>query len=614
MVRFFGYVWKFLERLVKAIQVIFFLFIVVFLFAVFAGMGGATITVPESAALIIAPDGLLVEQREGESLGQALLQARQAPTQTVVRDVVESLRRAAEDDRIKAVVLAPDYLAGGGLSKQQTIAAAVTEFKASGKPVIAMADSYNQSQYYFVANADEVYMHDFGFVLIEGFGYFKTYFAEAIDKLNVDVNVFRVGEYKSFVEPFERNNMSDEDKQSARRWLEQLWAAYQADVSRARGVSQDDFSRYVNNAADVLKAAGGNAAQAAVDAGLVDGLKSHQEFRQYMQELVGVDADRADTYAHIDHRSYLLATDFDNRSGVNQGTDIGVIVASGTIVDGEAPPGSIGGLSLARLIRQATRDETIAAVVLQIDSPGGSMFASEVVLDQLQALQAAGKPLVASMSSVAASGGYYIAMGADEIWAAETTISGSIGVGAIYPTFQRSLESIGVSVDGFGTTELAGQLNPAMQLGDEGRRLLDISVRSAYDVFIDKVAEHRDMSRERVDELARGRIWTGLDAYELGLIDRIGGVDEAIEAAATRAGLASGSWDVVYVAEKLSFAEQLLMQYLRMLDQLISFAGGEAAWLSRLWQQLASAADTAMLSQQWNDPRGIYYHCLCEIR
>ena len=615
MGRFFGYIWRFLERLVKAIRVVFFLFIVVIIVAIFSGMGGVAISVPDKAALIIAPDGVLVEQAEGESLGQALLQARQAPTYTVVKDVVESLRRAADDDRIQAVVLAPDYLGGGGLSKLQTIADAIDEFRGSGKPVISMADSYDQTQYYFASHADEIYMHDFGFVLIEGFGYFKTYFADAIDKLNVDVNVFRVGEFKSFVEPYERNSMSDEDRQSARSWLDQLWNTYIEDVSGARNLSRSDFSSYVNNASSVLEAGNGNAAQVAIDAGLVDGLKSHQEFRQYMQDLVGVDAERADTYAHIDHRSYLAATDFDNRLSADGRSNVAVIVASGDIVDGEAPPGSVGSLSLSRLIRQAALDESVAAVVLRVDSPGGSMFASEVVLDQLQALQATGKPLIASMGSVAASGGYYISMVADEIWASETTISGSIGVGAIYPTFQRSLESLGVTVDGFGTTELAGQLNPTMPLGDEGRRLLDISVRSAYDVFIGKVAEHRGMELDRVDQLARGRIWTGADAQELGLVDQLGGLDDAIEAAAARAGLADDDWDVQYVAERLGMAEQLLLQYLRFLDRLFSIFDADMGSLGRLLNLLSEQVDAGLPSlQNWNDPRGIYYHCFCEFR
>lgn len=613
--KFFGYLWRMIERLVKAVQVIFFLFIVVFFVAVFTGMSGVAVSVPDKAALIIAPDGMLVEQQAGETLDVALSRMQGGVGQTAVRDVVESLRRAAADDRIAAVVLAPDYLTGGGLSKLQEVAAAVAEFKESGKPVIAMGDSFDQSQYYLAAQADEVYMHDFGFVLIEGFGYYKAYFADAIEKLNVDVNVFRVGEFKSFVEPYQRNDMSEDDKQSARRWLDSLWQAYRSDVMASRGITAETFDLYVNDAAGLLEQADGDAAQAALTAGLIDGVKNRQEFRAHMQALVGADADRADTYAHIDFYSYLSATDFEQRQEESADSNVAVIVAAGEIIDGEAPPGTIGGDSLVRLIRRAQLDDSVRALVLQVDSPGGSMFASEVVLDQLQALQAAGKPYVASMSSIAASGGYYISMGADEIWASPTTISGSIGVGAIFPTFQRSLGSLGVTVDGFGTTSLSGQLSPLMELGDEGRRLLDISVRSAYDVFIDKVAANREMQRVRVDELARGRVWIGSDALDLGLVDQLGNLDDAIESAARLAGLPADSWGVKYVRDEPSFAEKLLLQYLSLLEQLFArFDSGVSGYTSLLGRLSGDLQSTLPPLVQGNDPRGLYYHCMCVPR
>ncbi|MBT8423264.1 MAG: signal peptide peptidase SppA [Gammaproteobacteria bacterium] len=614
MMKFFGSLWRFIERLVKAVQVVFFLFIVVFFVAVFTGRSDVAITVPDGAALIIAPDGVLVEQRAGESFDIALSQVQGGQGQTQVRDIVTSLRRAAEDDRIAAVVLSADYLVGGGLSKLQVIADAVAEFKTSGKPVIAMGDSFTQAQYHFVAGADEIYMHDFGFVLIEGFGYYKPYFAEAIEKLNVDVNVFRVGEFKSFVEPYLRNDMSAEDRQNAEKWLNRLWAAYRRDVATARGLEPAVLDGYINNSVSLLREANGDAGSAAIAAGLIDGLKSRQQFRDYMVELVGVDADRSDTFAHIDFRTYLSATDFQDLE-IDNDSSIAVIVASGEIVDGEAPPGTIGGDSLARLVRQARRNDEVRAVVLQIDSPGGSMFASEIVLDQLQALQAAGKPYVASMSSTAASGGYYIAMAADEIYAAETTISGSIGVGAIYPTFQRSLESVGVTIDGIGTTPLTGQMSPLMELGDEGRQLFDISVRSAYDTFIGKVAEHRELTPERVDQLARGQIWIGVDAMDVGLVDQLGGIDQAIEAAARLAGLPKDGWDVDYIEKPLSLAEQMLMQYLELLQQLFTRFDSSGTGFLQLLERLRGDLNVVVPDiGNWNDPRGIYYHCLCQIR
>jgi protease-4 len=614
--RVFGFIWRLIERLVKGIQVLIFLFVVVLVLSALSGLSGGGITIPDSGALVIAPSGFLVEQAEGEPLDQALLQMEDGDGQTIVREVVESLELATEDERISAVVLLPGYLQGGGLSKQQEIAAALDAYRLSGKPVIAMADSYDQSQYFLASHADEIYMHDFGFVLIEGFGYFKTYFADALENLKVDDNVFRVGEYKSFVEPYLRNDMSDEDKEASERWLEGLWSVWERDVAEARGLEPEALDRYVNNVVTVLKESDGDAGQAAVAAGLVDGLMSHQEFRKYMIEYVGVSADEPDTFEQIDYRNYLTAINLENGlDDSDSASNVAVIVASGEIVDGEASPGMIGSATLARLIRQVTNDESIAAVVLRVDSPGGSMFASEVVLDQLQELKATGRPLVASMGSVAASGGYYISMEADEIWAAETTISGSIGVGAMFPTFQRSLEKLGVTVDGFGTTSLSGQLSAVRPLGDEARELLDISVRSAYDVFITKVAAARDIDVERVDEIAQGRVWIGEDAYKIGLVDQLGGVNEAVASAALLAGLTEGEYDTVYIQRELTMAEKVLLQYARLIGMLFagsdSSSGGIATTLQRF---MGSIQFELAALQTWNDPRGIYYHCMCEVR
>jgi len=611
--RVFGFVWRLLERLVKSIQVLVFLLFIVIIVSALSNLSGGGIKVADSTALLIAPSGFLVEQPEGEPLDRALLEMQDGERQTVVRDVVKSLQLAATDDRIKAVVLLTDYLQGGGLSKQQAIAAALTEFKASGKPVIAMADSYDQSQYYLAAQADEIYMHDFGLVLIEGFGYFKTYFADAIETLKVDVNVFRVGEFKSFVEPYLRNDMSAEDKEASRPWVESLWAIYVEDVVAARDMDADTFDRYINNLAEVLLESNGDAAKAALDAGLIDGLMTHQQFRNYMIDMVGVSSEKRDSFENIDYRNYLIATDTVAEDEPSQ--NVAVIIASGNIVDGEASPGSVGSATLNNLIRQAANDESVAAVVLQIDSPGGSMFASEVIFDQLEEVKGMGKPLVASMGSTAASGGYYIAMAADEIWADESTITGSIGVGAMFPTFQRTLAAVGVGVDGFGTTELAGQFSPVMELGVTGRELMDISIRSAYDVFIGKVAEARSMDVERVDEIAQGRVWIGGDALEIGLVDNLGGVDAAIVSAASLAGLAEGEYGIHYVARELSFSERLLLQYARLFGMLFSFGdtGGDG-FKSLLQRVTGSIQNELAVFDLWDDPRGIYYHCFCEIR
>lgn len=613
--RLFSFVGRVLTGLVKAVQVLVFLVFVVIILSALANLSGGAIKIPESAALVVAPSGQLVEQPEGEPLDRAFLQMQDGDSQTVVRNIVDSLDYAAEDDRIKAVVLLPDFLEGGGLSKLQDVAAAIDNFKATGKPVIAMGDSYNQSQYYLASHADEIYMHDFGFVMIEGFGYFKLYFADAIEKLKIDVNVFRVGEFKSFVEPYLRNDMSEEDKSSSRRWLDALWGIYRRDVIEARSLTAETFDNYVNNMAAVLTRAGGNAGQAALDSGLVDQLMNHQEFRNYMAELVGPDEEEPDTFANIDYLTYLTAVEFGSKDEDAAQPKVAVIIASGEIVDGEASPGVIGSTTLTRLIRQAANEDDVAALVLRVDSPGGSMFASEVVLDQLQAVKSMGKPLVASMGSVAASGGYYISMEADEIWAEESTISGSIGVGAIFPTFQRSLGALGINVDGIGSTEFSGQISPVRELGEDGRELLTISVRSAYDVFTTKVSEARGIDLQRLDQIAQGRVWIGGDALEVGLVDNLGGLQDAIESAASLAGLEEDGYSVDYVKRELSFAEQLLLQYARLLGMLFSYTdSGDAALASILKKVSSSLGQELSFLEVWNDPRGIYYHCLCELR
>ena len=607
----FGALWRVLGKLARAIKVL--ILFMLFLFLVTSLFGGR-IQVPESAALIVDPAGILVDQLEGDPLERALAELQDSPTdQTRVKDVVDSLRAAQDDERIQAVVLRLGALQGGGLSKLQEVGAAIDEIRAAGKTVIAMGDGYTQAQYYLASRADEIYMHDFGFVLIEGFGHYKAYLRSALEKLEIDVNVFRVGEYKSFVEPYLRDDMSEEDKTASRRWLAALWGAYQADVVGARGLQPGALDTYANSTVELVEATEGDTAQAALNAGLVDELIGRQEFRARMIEQVGESDDSDGTYASIGFRSYLSAVGpIADKPAVNN-DNVAVLMATGTIVDGDASPGTIGGQTLAGLVRRVTEDDSIAAVVLRVDSPGGSMFASEVIYDELEGLKAAGKPFVVSMSSVAASGGYYISMLADEIWANATTLSGSIGVGALFPTFQRGLSSLGIHVDGIGTTSLTGQFSPLRELGGDVRQLFQLSTQDAYWVFVNRVAADRDMDPARVDEIAQGRVWIGTDALELGLIDQIGGLQDAIDAAANLAGMESGKFGVKYLGQELDLLERIVVR-------MAGFAGNSAA---RLGIAIGGSAPGPMdkflrLVEQefselmlWNDPRGLYYHCLC---
>jgi protease-4 len=608
IVRLVSGIWRALDGLRRVLH----LLLLLFLFSLLlAGIAGPPVRVPASAALLVAPEGELVEQLAGDPLDRALGELQDGGLrQVLVKDLVDSLGAAAADDRIKAVVLRLEGLQADGLPKLRAVARALDDVKRHGKRVIALGDSFDQGQYYLAAHADEVYLNDLGIVFVDGFGYYRTFLKGALDKLLVDLNVFRVGEYKSFVEPYIRDDMSEEDKTASRKWLSAMWSAYQGDVVAARKLEAGSLDDYANNATLHLKAANGSASRAALDHRLVDGLMSRQEFRDYMIGIVGEDDDKAD-FSSIDYQSYLIAM----RRGKPPETrdqNVGVVVAAGQIVDGDAPPGTIGGDTLADLIRQATVDESIKAVVLRVDSPGGSMFASEVVLDELQDLKDSGKPLVVSMGSLAASGGYYISMAADEVWANESTVTGSIGVGALVPTVNRGLGALGVHVDGIGTTSLSGQMRLDRPLGPDARNLLDQAVHDAYRIFVGKVAEARKMELQRVDQIARGRVWIGSDAKELGLIDTLGDLPGAIEAAARRAGLEDGTYGIAYVEPELPWAERILRQYsLRLLANLRHL--GVRLRRGPLQRLVAAGEERWQVVEALNDPRGLYYLCACGI-
>lgn len=605
-------IWNVLNNLRRLVQLII-LFVIVAV--VVAALSEEGVSVPDSVALVIAPSGALVEQLEGDPFDRAMAEVQGARVpQTLVHDVIESLELAAEDDRVKVVLLELDGLGGGGLAKLQSIGRAIAQVRAAGKPVIAVGDGFTQEQYYLAAHADEIYMHDLGALLIDGFEYYRMFLQEALEKLKIDVNVFRVGKYKSFVEPYTRNDMSAEDRAAGERWVGALWSAYARDVEAARGLEKGAVDTYANDFILLLEQAGGDTAQTALDAGLVDFVGDRSSYVERIIEIVGPDEADDDWFNSIGMNSYLSVVHAE-RALQRPKANVGVLVAAGEIVDGEAPRGTIGGDTLAGLVAKVADDDTIDALVLRVDSPGGSMFASEVVFAELQRLKLRGKPLVVSMSATAASGGYYIAMPADEIWASETTITGSIGVGAIVPTFHRTLDSLGVNVDGFGTTNLSGQFRVDRELGDDARALLQLSVEDAYGVFLNKVATSRAISIERVRNLAQGRVWIGSDALDLGLVDRIGDLGDAIDSAAGLAGLDDGEYGVKFVESQLTLRERFALQ----LVMRASAITGVDAWLlsMRTPEWMGRTMRALQRDFDWlaklNDPRGLYFHCFCQL-
>jgi protease-4 len=557
---------------------------------------------PTDAALVIAPNGSLVEQRSVRS-PMSVLQGGDGIRQVLLRDVVDAIRNAATDPRIKVLILEPDGLSGAGLSKLEEIGAAVADFRKAGKKVYAWGKNYNQTQYHLAAQADEVFVNPDGYVLLTGFGRYPTYFKGLFDQIGVKMQVFRVGTYKSFVEPYTRSDMSPEDREATREYLDAAWQAYQADITAARPKAGAGITRYVGEAPELLAAADGDSAKMALDAGFVDGLKSADEWRDFVRGLVGPAAD-GKGFKHVDLATYISRVREETH---HPAAKIGVVVAQGAIVDGEQPPGVVGGDSVAGLIRQAREDDAIKALVLRIDSPGGSATASEVIRRELALTRKAGKPVVVSMGSVAASGGYWIAMAADEVWASPTTITGSIGIFAMLPDLSGPMAKLGLTVDGIGTTPLAAGLDPRRALDPQIGKLLQSSIEHGYKRFLGVVGEARKMSPEAVDQVAQGRVWMGIQAKKKGLVDKLGGLDAALKAAAARAGLTD--YDVSYVEKPLSPRDQLLA---KLLDNGEESDGGEPGSRSLVDQTVARLRAELQGLALWNDPGHVYLHCLCE--
>jgi protease-4 len=469
------------------------------------------------------------------------------------------------------VVLDLGALERAGLPALQDIASALTTFRESGKKVYAWGGWFDQRQYYLAAQADEVYLDPYGTVIIEGYGYFRQYLKGAADKLAVDVHVFKVGTHKSAPDTFTRSDMSPEDREEAQRWVGALWEAWKDGVATARGLEPAVLQRYADEAGSGVREVDGDLAQYALSNELVDGLKTYEQFEEVVGQEAGWDDDEQ-SFRSVDWRSYLAVLHSERALHQSAEHNVAVVVASGEILDGEQPPGTVGGDTLSGLLRDLRYDDTVDAVVLRIDSPGGSMFASEQIRREVDALQDEGKPVVASMASVAASGGYYIAAPADRIFAAPTTITGSIGVFAMFPTFEKTLGKIGITSDGFGTTALAGAGRLDRDLNPQLGQVLQAGVEHAYRKFVGMVAEERGRAFDEVDGIAQGRVWSGGDARAAGLVDEFGGLQEAIEAAAALGELPEG-YGVEWVEPGLSWQDMLALRLRSAMARALSWTG-----------------------------------------
>lgn len=602
-----GWLFRSLWRLLNftRLMLVNLLFLIVVLVIAFSLNQSETPSTPIEGALTLNLAGVLVEQRtQTDPTVQLLRQVEKSddqPSEIVLSDLLWAIKSAGDDERIKALVLKPQGLQGASLSKLQEVASAIDAFKESGKPVIAMADYYSQGAYLLAAHADHVLLNQSGAVLIEGFGVYQTYFKSALEKLNVTPHVFKVGTYKSFVEPYTRDEMSPESKEANQRWLDQLWQSYVADVAEQREIEPDAVAPDKDHFLDLLRKAGGNAASYALDNGLVDQLATRDEMTQAVIKEVGESEDHG--WKGVGLREYLAAIPEQYpQSGKDE---VGLITASGAIMDGVQPAGTIGGDSLADLLAEARRDDQVKAVVLRVDSPGGSAFAAEQIRAELLALKQAGKPVVISMGSYAASGGYWISADADKIFASPTTLTGSIGVFGMFATIDKALSQYGVHTDGIGTTDFVG-IGLTRALPEHVGQAIQLSVEDTYQRFVGLVGKGRGLSPEEAEKAAEGRVWTGLDAKALGLVDEFGNLDDALKAAAELANLKS--WQVTPIAPEESARDKFLRELFDSSTQ--ALAPHLQSWLpTGLGKALVEMNRSLDPLTRFNDPQGTYAFC-----
>jgi protease-4 len=559
-----------------------------------------------TGALWIEPSGMIVEQETYVDPFVALMEDESQPAEeTLLHDITRSIHHAATDKHVTALVIDTSWLDYADPAKILSIGAAIDTFKQSEKPVYAIADSYAQAQYAIASYADEIYMNPMGAVFLTGYGVYPSFYKDAIEKLHITMNIFRVGEYKSFIEPFVRNDMSEEAKANTQLWLDDLWQNISRTMEQQRGLEPGSIAHYISNLDMELGRYQGDGAKLAMETGLVDQLVSRTDLFEVLEEKIGTNNnDELETIDMYDYLDSLPGNDF------NFDKKVGVIVASGAILDGEQPAGTIGGDSLASLIADTLDRDDIAALVLRIDSPGGSAFASEIIRDQLAVAQEIGVPVVASFGGMAASGGYWIASTADEIWSSPATITGSIGVFGLVPTFENSLAELGIYSDGVGTTELAGAWYLDRPMNPILKNSIQLEIEHTYATFLDLVSQGRESTPEAIHEVAQGQVWSGNKAHELQLVDNIGELEDAIAAAARLAELPEDyTWE--FVEEELSPREQFLQEITSHMESMLR----SITQTGPIQNILATVQKKADFLSNYNDPRGVYLYCLdCAVK
>lgn len=547
-------VMNFTRKLV--LNLIFFglLFLLLILFVVAVGSGGGVQPLTERTTFVLAPEGRLVEQFTADPATRALAKALgdKSAEEVQLRDLLRAIEGAQNDKNIERMLLRVDELQPTGYASLREVAAALAKFRASGKQIVAFGENMTQAQYLLAAQANEVYIDPMGSLLLEGLGRYRQYYRQGLqEKLGVDVHVFKVGEYKSAVEPYVLDAASKEAKEADLYWMNDVWQRFLADIAKARKTTPEALAAGIDTLPEGVAAAGGDLAKYALQQKLVDGLKTQEEVENLLIERGVADEDSETGFRHVTLGGYLLQLD-GKRMPLDKRPQVAVVVAEGEITDGDQPAGRVGGLSTSALLREARDDEDVKAVVLRVDSPGGGVFASEQIRREVAELKKAGKPVVVSMGDLAASGGYWISMNADRIYADPSTITGSIGIFGMIPTVPRTLEKIGVRTDGVGTTRFAGAFDITRPLDPAVGQVIQSVIDKGYADFTGKVADARKKPVEEIDAVARGRVWSGAQAKERALVDELGGLDAALADAAKRARLGDADGYRVRYIEKMS--------------------------------------------------------------
>ncbi|MFW2350820.1 signal peptide peptidase SppA [Qipengyuania sp.] len=597
--KFAGKVWRLLVGIKDGLVLVFMLLFFSALFAVLTARPGPASV--REGALLIALDGVVVEERAEIDPIEALLSGTAPMGEYQARELVHALDEAAGDNRITAVVLDLDRFLGGGQVHMQEIGEALDRVRAAEKPVLAYATAYTDDSMLLAAHASEVWVNPLGGAVVAGPGGERLYYAGLLDKLKVNARVYKVGEYKSAVEPYSRSDMSEPARENARALYETLWEEYRANLKKARPGA--DIARITTQPVEWITAAKGDLATAALQAGLVDKLGSRADFEKRVVELVGADdwGDGPNAYPHTD-----LAVWLEDNPLPRKGKPIGVITVAGEIVDGDAGPGVAGGDRIAGLLDEALEDD-LAGLVVRVDSPGGSVLASEAIREAILRHKAREIPIAVSMANVAASGGYWVSTPADRIFAEPETITGSIGIFAVVPTFEQTAAMVGVTSDGVRTTPLSGQPDLIGGFTPETDAMMQAFIENGYEDFLARVGEARDMTRDQVDAVGQGRVWDGGTARQLRLVDEYGGLEEALQWTAAQADLGD-NWHVQYLGTRPSTYDTLLRQWL-IGDGEERGSGGDV--FARLAQgQVALVSQVSADTQRLLGARGAQAYCL----